>query len=50
VQLGAQQFDALSIRRDAGWEFFVLNEVGRQEFVDPTRVSSIEDFFHHLAD
>ena len=40
-------FDALTTRRDSGWEFFSFNEVGRDELVDQTHVSLIEDFLHH---
>lgn len=43
-------FDALTITRYPGWEFFAFNEVGRQELVGPTHVSPIEDFFHYLTD
>jgi hypothetical protein len=50
AQHGGQLFDALTITRYSGWEFFAFNEVGRQELVGPTHVSPIEDFLHQLTD
>ena len=50
AQPGGQLFDALTITRNAGWELFAFNEVGRQELVGPTHVSPIEDFLRYLTD
>jgi hypothetical protein len=36
AQHDRQLFDALTITRYSGWEFFAFKEVGRQELVGPT--------------
>jgi hypothetical protein len=50
VKYGGELFDALRTRRYFGGEFFVLNEVGRNQLVDQTYVSLIEDFLDESAD
>ena len=47
---GSQLFDAFTTRRHSGGQFFVFNEVGRQELVGLTDVSPDEDFLHHVTD
>ena len=50
AQHGGQLFDALTITRYSGWEFFAFHEVGRKKLVGQTDVSSIEKFLHELTD
>jgi Response regulator receiver domain len=46
---GAQLLDPLTSTRNAGWQCFVLYEVGCKELVGPTKVTSIEEFLDHFA-